>query len=143
MRGFYTFMCMVMLAIGPAAWGQATSVRFPLLGTEPLISHQPPMAEISWQTEARDLGFRNVGEMIEIPFRFRNTGAEYLRIKGVSCSSSQGSGSCKEVEVAPGAYGEILIRITPARPGAFQFFFTVTSNTRAIAHVLTIRGIGR
>lgn len=143
MRASTGILFTLLLAAVTTAWGQPNRIPVPLLGTDPILSSPARVAEISWQTEARDLGFRNVGEEIVTTFRFRNTGSDYLRIEGISSSSTQGRATYVTEEIAPGASSEIKLHVRPTKAGAFQVYFTVTSNTRAIAHVLTLRGIGR
>ncbi|RMG73013.1 MAG: DUF1573 domain-containing protein [Bacteroidetes bacterium] len=134
-------LVLALLISGTYGWAQSQRVNLTILDTDPILTASSPMPRISWSSKTRDIGYRPVGETYSTTLRFQNTGNDYLKIQGVSSSSSQCVASHQEEEIAPGDGGLITIQITPARPGAFQFFLTVTSNTREVAEVISIRGI--
>lgn len=74
---------------------------------KPLANTNKELTSIQWIDSARDYGRINEGQVLEVSFRFRNTGNKPLVIRGVHPSCGCTVANPPAEPIAPGAEGEI------------------------------------
>lgn len=101
-------------------------------------THKPASAagtadqtDIQWIDSAKDMGKINEGQIVEVAFRFKNTGNKPLVIEGVSPSCGCTVANPPAEPIAPGAEGEIKASFnSKGRVGINQKDINVNANTK-------------
>ena len=97
----------------------------------------PSVTTVQWVDSIRDMGIVKEGEKIEIPFRFRNTGAEQLVISKVDVACGCTVAEKPEQPIGPGKEGVIKASFdSRGRPGPNHKTLTVHANTSEQLHTL-------
>ncbi|NII26739.1 DUF1573 domain-containing protein [Pseudoflavitalea sp. X16] len=85
---------------------------------------------IQWIDSAKDMGKVLDGQVVDIVFRFKNTGAKQLVIKNVGASCGCTVAERPEAPIAPGKEGEIKATFnSKGRLGTNKKTLTVYANT--------------
>lgn len=74
---------------------------------QPELINNSELTDIQWIDSTRELGKINEGQIVEVLFRFRNTGKKPLVIRGVHPGCGCTVANPPAEPIAPGAEGEI------------------------------------
>lgn len=92
---------------------------------------------IEWIDSVKNVGSVNEGQVVDIAFRFRNTGNKPLVIEDVKASCGCTVAERPEAPIAPGKEGEIKASFnSQGRPGMNNKTLTVYANTGSDEHKL-------
>ncbi len=97
---------------------------------QPELINTKELTDIQWIDSTVDLGRINEGQMVEVAFRFRNTGKKPLVIRGVHPGCGCTVANPPAEPIAPGAEGEIKATFdSKGRPGVNHKSISVDANT--------------
>jgi hypothetical protein len=97
---------------------------------QPELINTKELTDIQWIDSTVDLGRINEGQMVEVVFRFRNTGKKPLVIRGVHPGCGCTVANPPAEPIAPGAEGEIKATFdSKGRPGVNHKSISVDANT--------------
>ena len=92
---------------------------------------------IEWIDSVKNVGTVDEGQVVDIAFRFRNTGDKPLVIEDVKASCGCTVAERPEAPIAPGKEGEIKASFnSQGRPGMNNKTLTVYANTGSDEHKL-------
>ena len=74
---------------------------------QPELNNSAELTDIQWIDSSKNLGKINEGQMVEVVFRFKNTGKKPLVIRGVHPACGCTVANPPAEPIAPGAEGEI------------------------------------
>ncbi|MFA6260986.1 MAG: DUF1573 domain-containing protein [Bacteroidia bacterium] len=102
---------------------------------------EPPKAEIKFETTEHDFGKIREGTMAMYEFRFTNTGKVALVLSDVHPSCGCTTPEWPKEPIAPGATNKVkAVFNSYSRPGNFEKYITVKSNTSTPEITLKIKG---
>lgn len=88
------------------------------------------LTTIQWLDSVKTVGPVNEGQVVDIAFRFRNTGDKQLVIEDVKASCGCTVAERPQAPIAPGKEGEIKASFnSQGRPGSNSKNLTVVANT--------------
>jgi hypothetical protein len=97
---------------------------------QPELINTKELTDIQWIDSTVNLGRINEGQMVEVAFRFRNTGKKPLVIRGVHPGCGCTVANPPAEPIAPGAEGEIKATFdSKGRPGVNHKSISVDANT--------------
>lgn len=97
---------------------------------QPELINSNELTDIQWIDSTLELGKINEGQMVEVRFRFRNTGKKPLVIRGVHPGCGCTVANPPAEPIAPGAEGEIKGTFnSKGRPGVNHKSISVDANT--------------
>ncbi|WEK35101.1 MAG: DUF1573 domain-containing protein [Candidatus Pseudobacter hemicellulosilyticus] len=101
----------------------------------PVGNTSKEMTTMQWIDSARDFGKITEGQILEVSFRFRNTGSKPLVIRGVHPGCGCTVANPPDKPIAPGAEGEIKGTFnSKGRPGVNHKEIDVEANTAGDQH---------
>lgn len=97
---------------------------------QPELINSKELTDIEWINPNVDLGKINEGQMVEVVFRFKNTGKKPLVIRGVHPGCGCTVANPPAEPIAPGAEGEIKATFdSKGRSGVNHKSISVDANT--------------